>query len=222
MAETQVKALIFDFDGLIVDTETSIYTAWKELYASQGQELSLSDYVRCVGSTFAQYNPQSVLEERCEHTIEWEPLLEIKDARIRVLLEGQPALPGVEQLLQSADEHGIPCAVASSSEASWVKPWLTKLGLLDAFVSISTRCQGHTPKPAPDLFLSAAKELNVSPADALVFEDSFNGLAAAVAAGVPCWIVPNMVTEGSDFSAAHRVLRSLEEVHLPSVTVDRR
>ena len=88
--------------------------------------------------------------------------------------------------------------------------------------SISTRCQGHTPKPAPDLFLSAAKELNVSPADALVFEDSFNGLAAAVAAGVPCWIVPNMVTEGSDFSAAHRVLRSLEEVHLPSVTVDRR
>lgn len=213
----KVKALIFDFDGLIVDTETSIYVAWKELYASQGQELSLSDYVRCVGSTFAQYNPQSVLEERCEHTIDWEPLIEVKDARIQDLLKDQPALPGVEDLLKNAQSHGIPCAVASSSEASWVKPWLTKLGLLDAFVSVHTRCQGHPAKPAPDLFLSAANGLQVAPADALVFEDSSNGLIAAGAAGAPCWIVPNQITQGSDFSAADRILESLEEVDLKAI-----
>lgn len=213
-AAARVKALIFDFDGLIVDTETSIFMAWRELYASQGQELSLSDYVRCVGSTFAQYNPQSVLEQRCAHAIDWPPLIERKDARIRELLDGQKALPGVEQLLRQADTLSVPCAVASSSEASWVVTWLEKLNLLEAFVCVRTRCQGYSPKPAPDLFLSAATGLNVFPGDALVFEDSANGLIAAGAAGVPCWVVPNMVTKGSDFSAAARVLESLEEVDL--------
>ncbi|MGK0186976.1 MAG: putative hydrolase of the HAD superfamily [Verrucomicrobiales bacterium] len=214
MAVPKVKALIFDFDGLIVDTETSIYIAWKELYASQGQELSLSDYVRCVGSTFAQYNPQTVLQERCDHQIEWEPLIAVKDARIHELLDGQPALPGVEDLLQCAQSNGIPCAVASSSEASWVKPWLTKLGLLEAFDSVHTRCQGHPAKPAPDLFLSAARGLDIAPADTLIFEDSSNGLIAAGAAGAPCWIVPNQITQCSDFSAAQRILGSLVEVNL--------
>ena len=210
----EVKALIFDFDGLIVDTETSIYVAWRELYASQGQTLSLEDYVRCVGSTFAEYNPMTVLEERCEHTIEWEPLLSTKDARIRELHEGLGPLEGVERLLQHADELNVPCAVASSSEDTWVLPWLQRLDLHDAFVCIRTRSANLPAKPAPDLFLSAAGGLEVDPREALVFEDSANGLRAARAAGIPCWIVPNQVTSLSDFTGAHRVLDSLADVDL--------
>ena len=214
MPAAPVKALIFDFDGLIVDTESSIFEAWRELYASQGQELSLQDYINCVGSTFAAYNPMTVLEDRCDHDIDWPPLLEKKDVRIKELQENLKPLPGVAELLEDAEKLHVPCAVASSSEATWVVPWLKKLNLHEAFSGVHTRCQGHSPKPAPDLFLSAANDLGHAPSDTLVFEDSANGLAAAQAAGAPCWIIPNKVTRGSDFSKAHRILDSLHEVAL--------
>ena len=214
-----VKALIFDFDGLIVDTETSIYIGWKELYASQGESLSLEDYVRCVGSTFAEYDPMKELEIRCRHKVQWEPLLAVKDARIRELQEDLEPLDGVEKLLQHADDLGVPCAVASSSEDGWVGPWLKKLGLHDAFHCIRTRSAKLPPKPAPDLFLSAADGLDVAPGQALIFEDSANGLRAARAAGIPCWIVPNQITERSDFTGAERILNSLAEVDLHSLAV---
>jgi putative hydrolase of the HAD superfamily len=212
-----VKALIFDFDGLIVDTETSIYIAWKELYTSQGQTLSLSDYIRCVGSTFSEYDPMKVLEERCEHEIDWEPLILTKDSRIKELHEGLGPLGGVEELLASAQDHGVPCAVASSSEDHWVEPWLEKIGLRGAFDCIRTRSANLPPKPAPDLFLAAADGLGVAPGEALVFEDSANGLRAALVAGIRCWMVPNPITEQSDFSGADRILGSLTEVNLPEL-----
>ena len=207
-------ALIFDFDGLIVDTESAIYDAWRELYASQGHDLTLADYINCVGSTFAGFDPVAELDRRLGRPADWEPLIAIKDARIRELHEPLEPLPGVRELLAAASNQSVPCAVASSSERRWVNRWLERLDLKDCFQIIRTRDHVARAKPAPDLFLSAAEGLRVPPARCLVLEDSRNGLLAAQAAGMPCVVIPGPVTKDSDFSGAARVLRSLNEVSL--------
>ncbi len=214
MERTAGRALIFDFDGLIADTESAIYVAWRELYESQGHELPLATYVQCVGSTFHTYDPMAVLEEKVGAPIHWEPLLAKKDKRIKALHAELQPFPGVQPLLEAARAAGVPCAVASSSTSDWVLAWLSKFGLVQYFDQV--RCRNHVPraKPAPDLFLSAAETVGRPPARCVVLEDSRNGLIAAQAAGAPCVIVPNMVTSGSDFTGAHRIIESLEALSL--------
>lgn len=209
------RALIFDFDGLIADTESAIYEAWAGVYAAHGEELSLAEYVQCVGGTFGQFDPMAELERRLERPLVWEPLLAAKDEVIRVRHRGLPALPGVRELLEQAAAAGVPCAVASSSSAGWVRPWLETLGLDGAFQAVWTRDRVSEVKPSPELFLKAADDLGLAPARCLVLEDSLNGLRAAQRAGSPCVIVPSPVTRGSDFTGARRILPSLD-----GVTVD--
>ena len=197
-----IRGLIFDFDGLIVDTETAIYDAWRELYATFGQELHLADYVRCVGSDFAQYNPQSVLEERHGSPIEWESHLGKKDARVREWLDAQDTRPGFRELIAEAVATDVPRAVASSSSRDWVGSWLEKLALAPHFPEIRCRDDVARIKPEPDLFLAAAEAIGVDPSEALVLEDSENGLRAAHAAGIRCVIIHNPITAGGTFPGA--------------------
>jgi putative hydrolase of the HAD superfamily len=208
------RALIFDFDGLIVDTETAIYQAWAELYQKFDQELLLADYAQCVGSDFHTYDPQAALEVRHGQPIIWDDVLPEKDERIRELLLAQDTRPGVRQLIEQAGAAGVDRAVASSSTFSWVGGWLRKLGIDHHFPVI--RCRDHVEKikPSPDLFLAAAEKLGVAPHEALVLEDSVNGLKAAKAAGIPCVIVHNPVTSAGDFSGAAKIFDSFEGLTL--------
>lgn len=208
------QALIFDFDGLIVDTESAIYEAWAGVYAAHGEALRLAEYVQCVGSTFGQFDPMAELERRLERPLVWEPLLAAKDEVIRARHRGLPPLPGVREVLAEASAAGVPCAVASSSSSDWVRPWLETLGLQDAFQAVWTRDRVSEVKPSPELFLKAAADLGVEPGSCVVLEDSFNGLRAAQRAGTPCVIVPSPVTRGSDFTGAHRILPSLAGVRV--------
>ncbi|MFT5413332.1 MAG: putative hydrolase of the HAD superfamily, partial [Verrucomicrobiales bacterium] len=146
--------------------------------------------------------------------LDWGVLAPQKEARIRELLTHQEALPGVLELLDVAAEEGIACAVASSSSQSWVGGWLAKLGLENRFRVVRTRDDVERIKPHPDLFLAAAEALEVLPAEAIVFEDSENGLRAAQAAGIRCVAVPNQITAGGDFGDAALRLESLAEVTL--------
>ena len=134
--------LIFDFVGLIADTESAIFQAWAELYEHHGHTLSLEDYVNCVGSTFAAFDPMAELEIRLGRAVEWEPVLARKDARIRELHEPLAEMPGVRALLEEARSAGVRCAVASSSQALWVEPWLEKLALRPFFEVVRTRDGG--------------------------------------------------------------------------------
>ena len=118
---------------------------------------------------------------------------------------------GVVAFLDAVKAEKTPCAVVSSSSHRWVDGWLEKLGLTGYFRT--TVCRGDAPriKPAPDLFLEAARRLDLAPQDCLVIEDSVNGMNAAKEAGMRVWSVPNRVTECLDFSQADRVFRSLAE-----------
>ncbi len=206
------RALIFDFDGLILDTETAIYEAWREIYTAHGFPLTLETWAQCVGSDFGHYDPMKDLEAMLGRTLDWKPLAQRRREYVAEILKDRDPLPGVRERIHEAREHGIPCAVASSSTHEWVDGWLKKLDLFDMFENITCLEDTGKVKPDPSLFLHAASKLKVKPENAVVLEDSLNGLRAAHAAEMRCVVVPCAVTQHLVFPGAWKQLRSLQEV----------
>lgn len=206
-----IAAVLFDFDGVLVDTEWAIYQAWRRTFEAHGQHLPLDVYTRCIGSDFATWSPKTHLEELTGSSFDWHDLDARRQQEIVADLQHEGPMPGVVEWLDQLRTQGMPCAVVSSSSHHWVDGWLGRLGLIQYFEEII--CRGDAPriKPAPDLFLEAARRLAVAPADCLVVEDSLNGLKAAKEAGMPVWAVPNRVTDCLDFRQAEQVFRSLHE-----------
>ena len=206
------QSVIFDFDGILVDTEWAIYQAWKRTFEAHGQHLPLDVYTRCIGSDFATWSPKTHLEELTRRAFDWHDLDTRRQHEIEAELTHEGPMHGAIELLEFLQQAEIPTAVASSSSPRWVHGWLDRLDLAKNFHAVV--CRGDAPriKPAPDLFLEAAKQLNTAPEHCLVIEDSMNGLKAAKAAGMPTWIIPNRVTDCLDFSNADRIFRSLAEL----------
>ncbi len=204
------QAVLFDFDGVLVDTEWAIYQAWLRTFLAHGHDLPLDIYTRCIGTDFATWSPKIHLEDLTGQAFDWHDLDAQRQQEIMAELNGAGPMHGANTLLAELAVMKIPTAVVSSSSHDWVDGWLNKLGLRENF--LTTVCRGDAPriKPAPDLFIEAAKRLNLPPQDCLVIEDSLNGLKAAKAAGMSVWIVPNRVTQSLDFSAADQVFHSLE------------
>jgi putative hydrolase of the HAD superfamily len=206
-----LRALIFDFDGLIIDTESAIYQSWRELYASHGHELTVERWSQCVGTDFSSvYDPKTELETLTDRTFDWVDVDRALFDRVATLLTGFDALPGVRDRLAEARELGLPCSVASSSPLSWVSKHLDHLDLRGHFMNVSCRDHVERIKPHPDLFLDAAKKLGAAPDEVIIFEDSLNGLKAARAAGMRCVVVPGPTTQHLDFTGAWHHLESLD------------
>jgi HAD superfamily hydrolase (TIGR01509 family) len=208
-----VEALVFDFDGLIIDTEWCEYVSIAEQYERHGLSYELDHFQQFVGSAW----PTGWATELCaaieQHMDETE-LVALRRARRDELLHAMDVLPGVIELLDAADAHGIGLAVASSSTRDWVDGHLARLGLRHRFAAVLTRNDVAAAKPAPDLFLAAATALAAAPARCVAFEDSFNGCVAAKAAGMRCVVAPNRITRVQDFRHADLVVASLLEVEL--------
>ncbi len=206
------SAVLFDFDGVLVDTEWAIYQAWLRTYQASGQPLPLEIYTQCIGTDFDTWSPKTHLENLTGASFDWAVLDSQRQTEIMSELAQEPAMPGSVELLDKLTTSGIRRAVVSSSSHAWVDGWLAKLGLVEHFET--TVCKGDAPriKPAPDLYLAAAQRLGLPPAECLVIEDSGNGVKAAKAAGMPVWAVPNRVTAGLDFSLADRIFPSLADI----------
>lgn len=212
ISTVKFQSVIFDFDGILVDTEWAIYQAWKRIFEAHGQHLPLDVYTRCIGSDFATWSPKTHLEELTGRAFDWHDLDARRQREIEAELIHEGPMHGAIELLEFLQDAEIPTAVASSSSHRWVDGWLERLDLAKHFNAVI--CRGDAPriKPAPDLFLEAAKQLGTSVEHCLVIEDSMNGLIAAKAAGMPTWIIPNRVTDCLDFSIADRIFRSLAEL----------
>lgn len=208
-----MDAVLFDFDGVLVDTEWAIYSAWRRCFGAHGHPLPLDTYTRCIGSDFATWSPKIHLEELTGLAFDWHDLDQRRQEEILADLAHERPMHGAVEWLTALQDAGIPTAVVSSSSHAWVDGWLEKLQLASFFTT--TVCRGDAPriKPAPDLYLEAARRLALPAARCLVIEDSLNGMLAAEAAGMPVWIVPNRVTAGLDFSTAQKVFRSLAACH---------
>ena len=205
----EFPAVLFDFDGVLVDTEWSIYQAWLRTFVAHGHDLPLEIYTRCIGSDFDTWSPKTHLEQLTSRAFDWKDLDEQRQAEIMHELTHESTMPGVIPLLEMLTQGGTHLAVVSSSSHHWVDGWLDKLDLSDFFETVV--CRGDAPqiKPAPDLYLEAARRLKLEPSKCLVIEDSLNGVRAAIASGMNVWAVPNRVTAALDFSLANRVFPSL-------------
>jgi HAD superfamily hydrolase (TIGR01509 family) len=184
-----IQAFIFDFDGLILDTETIEFEALAELYRELGCELERERWVLNLG-TRVQIDLYAELAERAGRQLD---LVTLRDRqRAAYLRRCEEALlrPGVAALLDAARARGLALAVASSSGRAWVERWLKRHAIRAYFGCVRTRDDVQQVKPAPDLFLSAADCLGIAPEACVVFEDSPNGMLAAAAAGMRCVAVP--------------------------------
>lgn len=208
----QAHAVIFDFDGLLVDTEYAIYSSWERVFSSCGHPLPLDLFNQCLGSGYTHWNPGDHLEQLTGRTYDWDNINARRQEEIVRDLEHAGLLPGACELIRRLASAGTPMGVASSSSHRWVDGWLNKLGIMSCFQTVVCRDDGLPVKPDPALFLKAAENLGISPAQCLVLEDSQNGTTAAFRAGIPVISIPNRVTEQADFSLATSKIRSLTEL----------
>jgi HAD superfamily hydrolase (TIGR01509 family) len=210
-----IKALIFDFDGLIVDTELPDYESWQEIYRSHGCELPLQAWGQIVGGTGASnFDPHSHLEELCGQKLDREEVWINRRKQYLDSISGQPVLPGVLEYLDAADRLGLKLAVASSSPENWVRGHLARLGLYQRFISVKTADDVKRTKPDPELYLATLQALSVKANQAIVFEDSPNGIKAAKAADIFTVAVPNKLTAQLPLQGADLRLSSLAELPL--------
>lgn len=213
LASQLINALIFDFDGLILDTEEPIYQSWAEVYAANGVPLPFEQWVKTVGSNNQEFHPQHHLEERLGRPLTQEEI-ERRIARRVELVLAKPLLPGVAELARAAKAQGMKVGVASSSSRDWVRGHLERLGILDLFDCLCSRNDVEHVKPEPDLYLAVLACLGVNADEAVALEDSPNGIRSAKRAGLRCVAVANPITAGLDLSEADLELSSLSGVTL--------
>jgi HAD superfamily hydrolase (TIGR01509 family) len=211
---TNIVAVVFDFDGLVLDTETPVYEAWSAVFDAHGcGPLTIEEWSAEVG-TDGVLDLVAMMQTRATRTVDVDAMHAARRAHRDGLLERETLMPGVEQWLDDARDAGFGIAIASSSEHEWVHGHLTRLGVRDRFGHLSCRDEVVPGKPAPDVYLRACEALGVEPVNAVAVEDSPNGVTAAKAAGLWCVAVPNRITETLDFSAADLVVESLAAVTL--------
>jgi len=211
-------AVVFDFDGLLLETEGPVYQAWAETYETLGQRLSLDQWLLTIGRV-DHVDPGVELERRLGRSLTDAEKQQRRRRRDELLYALGPCA-GAAETLDEARALGLRTAVASSSALDWVVPHLERLGLAGHIDHLSCHDGTMPAKPWPDLYLRALDMLGVSAAEAIAFEDSHNGLLAAKAAGLTCVVVPTPMTAEMDFSLADRVLERLGRPPLAELLED--
>jgi HAD superfamily hydrolase (TIGR01509 family) len=209
-----IKALVFDFDGLIVETEEPIFRAWQRIYREHGQELPLELWVTIIGTASGPFDPIQHLEERVGRLLDRKGFEDLERRYYEEATAMQRLMPGVAEYLREAHRLRLGVGIASSSRRAWVIEHLKRFAIADAFDAIVCREDVAHTKPHPQLYLEAVKRLMVMPEEALALEDSSNGIAAAKAAGLRCVAVPTVMTAGLDLSRADMRIPSLGAVPL--------
>ncbi len=208
-----LRALIFDFDGLIVDTESADYQAWLPIYEKHGAHLNLACWNEGIGS-YDTFDPYAHLAEQLGRPIDREAIRAEHRARLDDLLADAAPLPGVREWIADAQQLGLRLGIASSSPHRWVEPFLTQLGLREPFQVICCNDDVTRTKPDPALYRLALQRLDVRADEAAALEDSPHGVRAAKAAGLYCIAVPNPMTRTLDLDGADLRLLSLADLAL--------
>jgi HAD superfamily hydrolase (TIGR01509 family) len=212
-----ISALIFDFDGLIVDTEVPIFRAWQRIYREHGQELPLDRWLTIIGTASGPFDPVIDLAKKTGTKLDEAELKALEVLYYQEATALQQLLPGVIDYLVAAHQLGLKTAVASSSTRKWVMDHLNRFGIGGQFDAIVCREDVKRTKPDPDLYLTTLERLGARPDEAIAFEDSSNGIHAAKAAGLFCVVVPNLLTVDLDLTEADLRLLTLEALPLREV-----
>jgi HAD superfamily hydrolase (TIGR01509 family) len=212
-ANKRIKAVIFDLDGLMINSERNSFYIWREYLSEYGVKFSYEDYQRLIGQGSAftavymqkQINvhipAQQIMDEH------WERLTEY-------IAEHVEPLPGLYELLNELEKRQVILGVASNSRKKYVEQALIGLRLQDAFRCVLSAEQVARSKPEPDIYIQMAKCLGVSTALCLALEDSPPGMKSALAAGMRCVVVPNLDLNEFSFEGAYARFESLVQVHM--------
>ncbi|MEP6679888.1 MAG: HAD family phosphatase [Chloroflexota bacterium] len=204
------RAVVFDMDGLLLDTEVLWQQAEEELFRRHGDRFTHADKLAVMGTSFAM-TARYFAERLGEPEDRGSALVdELREVMHGLLQEQVSSRPGALELIARLRDDGVRLALASNSSRFLVDTALATAGVTDAFEAIVTSDDVDHAKPAPDIYLLACARLGVPPADALALEDSAPGIEAAKAAGMVCIAVPQFAE--TDVSAADRVIDSLEEL----------
>ena len=209
-----IRALVFDFDGLILDTETPLIDAYAAVHAEHGVSFDRSAFLRSVGHADYAFDPWHGFSPHADRAA-----LEVQRRTLKDdLLLRQPILPGIAGLLESGRGAGLRIGLASNSEHTWVDPHLARLGLADYFDFVACRGDAPSPKPEPDLYRLVLNRFGLRGHEAIAFEDSHTGSLAAKRANLWAVAVPNESTAHHDFAHVDLKLASLAEVTLDTLT----
>jgi len=210
-----IRGLLFDFDGLIVDTETASRAGWEQLYREHGQELPFDRWALLVGTIGSPFDPMGHLEELVGEPLAREELNERRAAHELTLLEVEELRPGIAEYLADAERLRLRKAIVSSSSRRWIDSHLVRLERTVGWDAIVTADHDvERAKPRPTLYLEALALLGLSADEAIAFEDSPNGITAAKAAGLFCVGIPNSITADLGLEHADLVLDSLADLPL--------
>ncbi len=207
-----IRGLLFDFDGLLIDTETPSRLAYEELYREHGHELPVDKWATLVGTIGAPFDPDAHLEELVGRPLDREGIARRLRAREHELCDLEDLRPGIEEYLAEAERRRLATAIVSSSTLARHLQRLDRANGWDVIVA----ADGDTAraKPQPALYLEALDALGLRPHEAIAFEDSLNGIRAAKAAGIFCVAIPNPITETFALDEADLLLDSLDELPL--------
>jgi HAD superfamily hydrolase (TIGR01509 family) len=216
-----IKAILFDLDGLMFDSEPHSLASWEAVLEERGVKLDQLTIESILGlridatarTLIDQYHLSDTASELADAKTEYQ---------IAHLHGNVKPMPGLIELLDEIDRRGLPKAIASSGIRRYVDAVLRVNGLLDRFSVIITGDQVAHGKPAPDVFLAAARALSIEPSNCLVLEDAPAGVQAALAAGMTCIAVPDHGMARLDLSQANKVVASLYDVQavLPQLTIE--
>lgn len=206
--------MIFDFDGLILDTETPVFQSWLELFQEHGCQLTVADWADDIGRADTSFDFLDHLEQQLGRRVDRETLSGPRRAREAQLIDQQPLRPGVREYLERAHQLGLMLGIASSSSCQWVTSHLSRLGLLQYFDCLRGADDVQVTKPAPDLYLAVLEGLGLQASEAIALEDSPHGITAAKRAGLCCVVIPNQLTCQLPVDHADLRLDSLADLDL--------
>jgi HAD superfamily hydrolase (TIGR01509 family) len=212
-----IRAVVFDFDGLILDTEAPEFQTWQEIYQTHGCELLLEVWATGLGTSSDAFDPYTHLEGQAGCPIDREAIQQRRRQRYLELLGLNSALPGVREYIAEAKRLGLLLGVASSSSREWVVGHLTELGLSSYFDCIKCRDDVTRVKPDPALYQAVVETFALQPRQAIALEDSPNGITAAKRAGLFCVAVPNPLTRQLSLAHADLRINSLADFPLPQL-----
>jgi HAD superfamily hydrolase (TIGR01509 family) len=209
-----IRGLIFDFDGLILDTEVPEFEAWQRIFHSHGAELAHEKWASIVGTSSNGFNVISDLEQQIGRKVDEAKIRSIHASDSLSEIEKKTPQPGILDYLERGRNSGYKIGLASSSGKQWIDKHLSRLNIRKYFDSVCTADDVLNVKPWPDLYFLAMDKLGLNPSESIAFEDSPNGITAAKSAGMTCVAIPNDFTRHLDLSKADIIINSLEELGL--------
>ncbi|WP_054957950.1 HAD family hydrolase [Paenibacillus dakarensis] len=212
-----IKGVIFDFDGLIIDTESAWFEAIGAIYNEHGAHLPLETWTKCVGTSHDVFDPYLHLVEIADRPVNIDEIKKAALVNHDSIMQQRVLRPGVLDYLNAAQQLGLKIGIASSSHLVWVQRFVDMHEIAGYFSCIRTADFVQKVKPHPELYHQALDELGLKPEETICFEDSPNGALAAHAAGLNVVIVPNIITEGLTFGPHKLRLNSMEEKSLEEV-----